>query len=82
MRSEEVRAALRAQPFRPFVIHLPEGRTVKVAHHDFALLAPNGRSIDVYEVNNNKQKLNLIDVMLISSLEFEEVPYVTEEAMA
>jgi hypothetical protein len=71
VRIEEMRNLLRAQPFRPFTIHLPEGRTVRVAHHDFALLSPDGRTLLAYEPDNS---FNMIDVMLIASVEVGPPP--------
>jgi hypothetical protein len=65
MRQEQVRELLRAQPFRPFTIHLPEGRTVQVVHHDFALLSPDGRTLLAYGPDSS---FNMIDVMLIASI--------------
>jgi hypothetical protein len=82
MRHEDLREALRKMPFLPFKVHLPEGKTVSVKHHDLALLAPNGRLLTVYEIENGRQKMNLLDVMLISSLEFEDMPVDPELAAA
>jgi hypothetical protein len=62
---------LRAQPFRPFKIYLGEGRSVDVIHHDFALLSPNGRTLLAYGPDNS---FNMIDVMLITSIEFGPPP--------
>lgn len=65
MRHEQIRQLLRAQPFRPFTIHLPEGRTVEVFHYDFALLSPDGRTL---VVSDREGVMNIIDVMLIASI--------------
>jgi len=66
MRHEQIRELLRSQPFRPFTIHLPEGRTVEVVHHDFALLSPDGRTLIAYGPDSS---FNMIDVMLIASIQ-------------
>ena len=71
MRHEELRKLLRAQPFRPFTIHLPEGRKVPITHHDFAVMSPDGRTLLAYEPDNS---FNMIDVMLIASVEVEPPP--------
>ena len=71
MRTEEMRNLLRAQPFRPFTIHMPEGPTVQVVHHDFALLSPDGRTLIAYSPDNS---FNMIDVMLIASVEVGPPP--------
>jgi hypothetical protein len=71
MRHEELRKLLRAQPFRPLTIHLPEGRRVPIVHHDFAVLSPDGRTLLAYEPDNS---FNMIDVMLIASVEVGPPP--------
>ena len=71
MNREELRAAIRARPFQPFVIHLPEGRTVPVVHHDFALLSPEGRTLWAYQPDFS---CDMIDVMLIASIHFQPPP--------
>ncbi len=71
MRIEQLKNMLRAQPFRPFTIHLPEGRSVPVVHHDFALLSPDGRTLFAYGPDSS---FNMIDVMLIASIEFGPPP--------
>ena len=47
MRHEQIRQLLRAQPFQPFTIHLPEGRAVPVIHHDFALVSPDALGLEM-----------------------------------
>lgn len=77
MHREELRNLMRAQPFRPFTIHLPEGRQVQVVHHDFALLSPDGRTLLAYGPDNS---LNMIDVMLIASIEVGPPPAASNPA--
>jgi hypothetical protein len=71
MRHEELRKLLRAQPFQPFTIHLPEGRKVPIVHYDFAVLSPDGRTLLAYEPDSS---FNMIDVMLIGSIEVGPPP--------
>ena len=66
MKDDEIRNLLRARPFVPFTVHLPEGRSVKVTHPDFALLSPTGRTLLAYDTD---ESFNMIDVMLIASVE-------------
>ena len=75
MQKKEIRDLLRAQPFRPFKVHLPEGRQVEIFHHDFALLSQDGRTLVAYGPDRS---LNIIDVMLISSCELGPQPDSTE----
>ncbi len=71
MRLEQLRGLLTAQPFRPFTIHLAEGRSVPVVHHDFALLAPDGRTLFAYGADHS---FDMIDVMLITSIHLGPPP--------
>jgi hypothetical protein len=64
MKAEELRILLRAQPFKPFVVHLPSGREVPIFHHDFAYLSPDGRTLWAYQKDYS---LDMIDVMLIQN---------------
>jgi hypothetical protein len=65
MRQEQIRDLIRRQPFQPFTIHLPEGRTVEVWHHDFAMQSPDGRVLVVFDRNGIA---DYIDIMLIASI--------------
>ena len=50
MTIEQMRDAYTAQPFRPFTIHLADGREIPVDHPEFIMAAPSGRTIVVYQV--------------------------------
>ncbi|MCI0702465.1 MAG: hypothetical protein L0241_15385 [Planctomycetia bacterium] len=71
MRHEQIRELLQAKPFRPFTIHLPEGRAVPVTHHDFALVSPDGRTLVAYDQDGT---MNIVDVMLIASIHLGPPP--------
>ena len=49
MTIEQLRAAHRAQPFRPFVMHLADGREIPVKHLDLIMTAPSVRTVIVYQ---------------------------------
>jgi tRNA1(Val) A37 N6-methylase TrmN6 len=66
MTVEQLRTLLHAQPFRPFVIHLADGREVEVLHQEFAIIAPQGRTAIVYRPD---ESFEIIDIMLVTSLE-------------
>jgi len=55
-----------AQPFRPFVIHLADGRQIPVHHPDFLATAPSGRTVGVYQPDDT---FNMIDLLLVTDLE-------------
>jgi hypothetical protein len=66
MIAPQLREARDAVPFRPFTIHLTDGRSYRVAHRDFLLITTSGRVAVVHQPTTDA--LDLLDVMLISSL--------------
>lgn len=68
MTIERMQEALAAQPFRPFSIHLADGRNVPVAHREFAMSSPTGRTVVVFQPDD---RMNIIDLLLVTDLEFE-----------
>lgn len=71
MTVEQLRAAYTAQPFRPFVIHLADGREVPVASREFIMALPSGRTIVVGQPDDT---VNIIDLLLVTDLEFKPQP--------
>ena len=65
MTTEKIRELCHAEPFRPFVLHFPDGRRVTVVHPDFVALSPAGRLISVFEADGTE---SLIDLMLVSDV--------------
>ena len=50
---------LQQQPFRPFSIRMADGRAFDVGHPDFVAMSPTGRTIIVYQENDNFSVLDL-----------------------
>ena len=71
MTIEQLRAFYSAQPFRPFVIHLADGREIPVRHREFIMAAPSGRALSVYQPDDT---LNVIDLLLVTDLEVKSAP--------
>jgi hypothetical protein len=65
MERESLDALHRARPFRPFVIHMGDGRSVRVTHPE--LLARGGRTLVVFEQPGNRMRI--VDLMLVTELE-------------
>jgi hypothetical protein len=65
MTISEFRNMLGAQPFRPFAIHLADGRSIPVKHREFALPSPSGRTVIVYQPDDT---FDIIDMLLVTSL--------------
>ena len=65
MERESLDALHRARPFRPFTIHLGDGRSVRVTHPE--LLARGGRTLVVFEQPGNRMRI--VDLMLVTELQ-------------
>ncbi|MCS6978361.1 MAG: hypothetical protein NZM31_15335 [Gemmatales bacterium] len=68
MTSHELRAALQNRPFKPFVIHMADGRSFEVRHPDFFWIGPNGRTAFVYTPSGTD--FSIVDVLLMTEIEF------------
>jgi hypothetical protein len=66
MTIERLRYFYNAQPFRPFLIPLADGRQIPVQHREFIATAPSGRTVTVYQPDDS---LNVIDLLLVTDLE-------------
>jgi hypothetical protein len=71
MTIEPLHGACTAQPFRPFVIHLADGRAIPVERPEFILTVPSGRTIVVCQPDDT---LNVIDLLLVTDLEMKSSP--------
>jgi hypothetical protein len=63
---ERIRGLYEAQPFRPFIIHLADGRQILVSHREFLALGPGGRTVIVYQPD---ESFNIVDLLLVTDLE-------------
>lgn len=70
MTIEKIRDLYNAQPFRPFVMHLADGREIPVHHREFIMTVPSGRTIVVVQPDDS---LNIIDLLLVTDLEIKAV---------
>jgi hypothetical protein len=66
MTAEQLRAAREANPFRPFTIHLADGRNLTVPHRDFVSQSPGGGIIIVYQAD---EAFSIVDLHLVTELE-------------
>jgi hypothetical protein len=65
MTAEQLRAMRDANPFRPFTIHLADGRSLIVPHRDFVSQSPGGRTIIVY---GSDEAFSVVDLYLVTEL--------------
>jgi hypothetical protein len=66
MTTDELRATLRQDPFRPFTIRMVDGRSFRVAHRDYLALSPSGRTVIVFQPD---ESYSVLDMLLMSELE-------------
>jgi hypothetical protein len=63
---EELRTVHRAQPFRPFTIHMGDGRAFFVKHPDYVSHSPSGRTLIVYGEGDS---FSILDLLLATKIE-------------
>jgi hypothetical protein len=68
MTIEQMRSAYQAQPFRPFIIHLADGRAIPVDHREFIMTVPSGRTVVVTQPDDT---LNVVDLLLVTDFEIK-----------
>jgi hypothetical protein len=66
MTSEQLRNVHQAQPFRPFTIHLADGRVFHVPHSEFLARSPSGRTAIIYHAD---ESFSIIDLLLVTEIE-------------
>jgi hypothetical protein len=49
MTIEQIRSVYQTRPFRPFVMHLVDGRQFTVRHPEFVVFSSDGRSLAVHQ---------------------------------
>lgn len=65
MRVQDIRQARGAEPFRPFTLHLADGREFQIDHPEFILVSRSERTIVLDDVAGN---IEIIDPLLVTSL--------------
>lgn len=65
---DQVRTLYNAQPFRPFIIHLADGRELPVEHLEFIMTVPSGRTLFVAQPDDT---VNIIDLLLVTDIELK-----------
>ena len=67
MTIERLRNARSATPFRPFTIHLADGRSFPGPHPDFISQSPAGRTIIVF--GQGEEEFSILDSLLVTEIE-------------
>ncbi len=66
MTIQQLRNTLHAQPFRPFRVHLADGRSFDVEHREFLASTRGGRTIIIF---TGGEGFEIIGLLLVTSLE-------------
>jgi hypothetical protein len=66
MNLDRVREVQHEKPFQRFVMYLADGRHIPVDHPEMMIIAPNGRTMGVFQRDGT---FSWVDVMLITELE-------------
>lgn len=77
MTIEQLRNAYEAQPFRPFVLHLADGREIPVRHREFMMTVPSGRTVLVTQPDDT---VNIADLLLVTDIELRPTASATSQA--
>ncbi len=66
MNTDNLRKLHCAEPFRPFRVHLADGRHFDIHHPEFLAYTPKGRTAIIMRLDDSFEIINLL---LVSSLE-------------
>ena len=64
MTTDQLHRFHRAEPFRPFEIHVADGRSFRVPHPEFLAYVPGTRTFSVW----SEGAYEVIDLLLVASL--------------
>jgi hypothetical protein len=63
MTSATIRAAMHNQPFRPFTLHLADGRSFTITHPDLIAVSQNGREAICYDEEGGAHFIDNLQVL-------------------
>ena len=66
MTVEQLKNVHGARLFRPFTVHMGDGRSFRVDHPEFLSRSPSGRTIVVQQPDDG---LSILDMLLVTELE-------------
>jgi hypothetical protein len=79
MKIDQLRDAMHAAPFQPFVIHVADGEAARVPDPDFIALLGQRTAIVTSAQPNVRPSYRLIDIPMITQLEIEGAPRTNSE---
>jgi len=66
MTIEQLRTYHQGRPFRPFRVHIADGRQLDVLHPEYLAHSPSGRAMSIYKTDETSE---VVDFLLVTSLE-------------
>lgn len=66
MTIEQLQNVHRAEPFKPFTLHLADGKNIHVPHREFLSHSPSGRTVIVF---GDRERFDILDVLMITRIE-------------
>ncbi len=66
MTVQQLRSVYRATPFRPFTLHMGDGRSFYIPHPDFLSMSPSGRTVIVFQEDDH---FNVLDLLWLTEIE-------------
>jgi hypothetical protein len=66
---QQLRAAHRAAPFRPFTVHMADSRSFHVPHPDFLFMSPTGRTVIICQED---EEFSILDLLLMTEIEMAQ----------
>ena len=66
MTVEQLRHVHQARPFRPFTIHMADGRALHIPHSEFLSHSASGRTVIVHHPD---EKFSIVDLLLVNEVE-------------
>ncbi len=79
MTVEQLRNVHGAQPFRPFTVHMGDGRSFRVDHPEFLSRSQSRRTIIVHQPD---ESFSVLDMLLVTELEVHPLAQPSREAAA
>jgi hypothetical protein len=62
-----LRRVIDATPFRPFTLHVADGRRLHVPHREFLSHTPGGRTLIVYDEEDD-EAFSILDMLLVTEI--------------
>jgi hypothetical protein len=72
MTIEQLRILYDNKPFRPFVLHMADGRQIPVVLREYIMSAPSGRTVVVCQPDDT---LNIVDLLLVTDIKLASSSY-------